>query len=134
MSNSKLYTKLTEEQFELYVSPYLPYKVSGRKPKIPLYRIYNYIAKVLRTGMQWSELQDCISLNDENKPEIHYTNVWRFYNQWSIFRVFERSYAAILLAAEAHGGLDLSVINGDGTNTVAEKGAKNVAIRATNTK
>jgi len=129
----RLLRTLTEKEFEQYVAPYLPFKVSGRKEQVPLWRIYNYIAKVLRTGMQWSELQDVIAKNAAGKAEIHYTTVWKRYNQWSIFRVFERSFQAILVAALEEGAIDLSVLHGDGTNTVAKKGAANGDIPATNT-
>jgi hypothetical protein len=33
----------------------------------------NYIAKVLRTGMQWSELQDYIVKDKDVISELHYT-------------------------------------------------------------
>jgi len=121
--SKQLLKTLTQTEFEHYVAPHLPFKISGRPPKLPLYRVYNYIAKVLRTGMQWSELQDFISKGADGKAEIHYTAVWKRYNQWSIFRVFERSFQSILVAALEQEAIDLSVVNGDGTNTVAKKGA-----------
>lgn len=126
MENKVLRKDLTEAEFERYVRPHLPFKVSGRKGTVPLWVVYNYIAKVLRTGMQWSELQDCITKNPSGEPEIHYTTVWRRYNQWSIFRVFEHSFQSILADAIAQEVVDLSVLNGDGTNTVAKKGAMRV--------
>ena len=48
----------------------LPNKTSGAKVKVPLWKIYNYIAKVLPTGMQWSDLQGFISKNADGKAEI----------------------------------------------------------------
>lgn len=129
----QLLKTLTEAEFEQYVAPHLPFKVSGRPAKVPLHRVYNYIAKVLRTGMQWSELQDFISKTADGKAEIHYTAVWKRYNQWSIFRVFERSFQSILAASLAQEAIDLSVVNGDGTNTVAKKGAIPGAIPDTST-
>ena len=56
-------------------------------------------------------------------PKITYTCVWRRYNHWSAFRVFERSFEAMLADAAGQSCLDLSVLNGDGTNTIAKKGA-----------
>lgn len=131
--SKQLLKTLTQTEFERYVVPHLPFKVSGRPSKLPLYRVYNYIAKVLRTGMQWSELQDFISKGADGKAEIHYTAVWKRYNQWSIFRVFERSFQSILAAALEQEAMDLSVVNGDGTNTVAKKGAICGAIPDTST-
>lgn len=126
MENKVLRKDLTEVEFERYVRPHLPFKVSGRKETVPLWVVYNYIAKVLRTGMQWSELQDCIRKKPSGDPEIHYTTVWRRYNQWAIFRVFEHSFQSILADAIEQEAIDLSVLNGDGTNTVAKKGAMRV--------
>lgn len=133
MESKELRKNLTETEFAQYVRPYLPLKISGSNGTVPLWVVYNYIAKVLRTGMQWSELQDCIQKNADGKSEIHYTTVWRRYNQWSIFRVFEHSFLAILEAGIAQEAIDLSVLNGDGTNTVAKKGAMRVATLGINT-
>ena len=68
------------------------------------------------------------------KPAIHYTNVYRVFAKWaddgSLWQAFIASVAH--LAAEKH--LDLSILHGDGTNTVAKKGAMGLATRATNTR
>ena len=129
-----LVKKITLEEFDTYVAPFLPYKVSGAKNKVPLWKIYNYIAKVLRTGIQWAELQDFIDLDDSGKHEIHYTNVFKRFQQWAAFRVFDKSHQAILAAAYDLGQLDLSVLNGDGTNTIAKKGAMPEATQDISTK
>lgn len=123
IKSKELRKNLTEAEFERYVRPYLPFKISGRPDKIALWRVYNYIAKVLRTGMQWSELTDFIEKDSLGVPEITYTCVWRRYNHWSAFGVFERSFEAMLADAAEQSSLDLSVLNGDGTNTIAKKGA-----------
>jgi hypothetical protein len=127
MKTTELRKNLTEAEFERHVRPYLPFKVSGRRDKVALWIIYNYIVKVLRTGMQWSELQDCIQKDEYGIAEIHYTTVFRRYNQWSRFRVFDYSFQSILAEAAQQEALDLSLLNGDGTNTVAKKGGAIVA-------
>lgn len=135
MSKSKqLVKEMTEKEFYEFVVPFLPVKYGGTTVKIPLWRIYNYIAKVLRTGMQWSELQDCIAKDVLGKAEIHYTTVFKRFSLWASSRVFERSHQAILAAAYQANQLDLSVLNGDGTNSIAQKGATLEAIRGINTK
>jgi hypothetical protein len=48
--------------------------------------------------------------------------VWRRYNQWSGRGVFRKSYHCILQASAQKNTLDLSVVNGDGTNTITKKG------------
>jgi hypothetical protein len=130
----QLVKEMTEKEFYEFVVPFLPVKYGGTTVKIPLWRIYNYIAKVLRTGMQWSELQDCIAKDATGKSEIHYTTVFKRFSLWASFRVFEKSHAAILAAAYHANHLDLSVLNGDGTNSIAKKGATLEAIRDTNIK
>jgi hypothetical protein len=82
--------------------------------------------------MQWK----CLPLpkDPEGKPAIHYTNVYRAFAKWandgSLWQAFVASVRH--LAAEKH--LDTSVLHGDGTNTVAKKGAMGLATRATNTR
>lgn len=130
----RLGKKMTKQEFEQYVVPFLPIKVSGAKVKVSLWKIYNYITKVLRTGMQWSELQDFIDKDKNGNREIHYTTVFKRFQLWASFGVFEKSHEAIIVAANNAGKLDLSILNGDGTNSIAKKGAKVVAIQDTNTR
>jgi hypothetical protein len=58
----------------------------------------------------------------EGKPEIHYTSIFRHFKQWvnnkSILKIFENS----VMKLHEHGLLNLSVIHGDGTTTMAKKG------------
>ena len=130
----RLVKEMTEKEFNEFVVPFLPHKTSGTKVKVPLCKIYNYIAKVLRTGMQWAELQGFIDKNPDGKAEIHYTTVFKRFSLWVAFKVFDKSHQAILAAAHDAGQLGLSVLNGDGTNSIAKKGAHYGAIQVTNTK
>jgi hypothetical protein len=130
----QLAKEMTEKEFQEFVVPFLPAKFGGTTVKIPLWKIYNYIAKVLRTGMQWSELQACIAKDADGKSEIHYTTVFKRFSLWASFRVFEQSHQAILAAAYQANQLDLSVLNGDGTNSIAKKGATCAAIQDINIK
>jgi transposase len=130
----QLVKRITEKEFNEFVLPFLPKKISGRNSKVPYWRTYNYISKVLRTGMQWSELQDSIAKDKTGRPEIHYTNIFKCFTKWVAFGVFDKSHKAILKAAHVAGQLDLSVLNGDGTNTIAKKGGTYEATLDTNTK
>ena len=47
----RLVTKLTEAEFERYVRPTLPYKISGRNNKVPQYLIVNQTKKYLLCGI-----------------------------------------------------------------------------------
>lgn len=64
-------------------------------------------------------------------PWIHYTTVYKVFAKWaddeSLWQAFIASVAH--LAAEKH--LDTSVLHGDGTNTVAKKGAMELDMRGT---
>jgi hypothetical protein len=67
-------------------------------------------------------------------PAIHYTTVYKVFAKWaddgSLWQAFMASVAH--LAAEKH--LDLSILHGDGTNTVAKKGAMASGTQATSTR
>src|ERR671927_244623 len=68
------------------------------------------------------------------KLGIHYTTVYKVFAKWaddgSLWQAFVASVRH--LATEKH--LDLRILHGDGTNTVAKKGAMALATRATNTR
>jgi hypothetical protein len=67
-------------------------------------------------------------------PASHDTTVYKVFATWvdegSLWQALMASVAH--LAAEKH--LDLSVLHGDGTNTVAKKGGMALATRATSTR
>ena len=104
----------------------------GPKCKLGYYRVFNLILWVLYTGMQWKGLS--VPTDSTGKPAIHYTTVYKVFAKWaddgSLWRAFVASVRH--LAAEKH--LDLSVLHGDGSNTVAKKGAMALASRGTNTR
>jgi hypothetical protein len=82
--------------------------------------------------MQWKCLP--IPLDAQGKPALPYTNIYRAFAKWVDDGSLERAFIASMapLAAEQH--LDLSMLHGDGTNTVAKKGAVGLATRGTNTR
>jgi transposase len=92
--------------------------------------VFNLILWVLYTGMPWKCLPG--PQDTHGNPAIHYTTVDKVFATWaddgSLWQAFMASVAH--LAAEQH--LDLSVLHGDGTNTVAKKGAMVLGIRGTN--
>lgn len=127
-------TELTEKEFELYVLPYIPKQISGPKPNIPLYKIYNYILYVLYTGCQWKSLQKTIDKNADGEPELHYTNIFKRFNYWSALGVFKEQFMGNLKTLHERDLLDLNQLNGDGTNAVAKKGAIKLDIADINIK
>ena len=104
----------------------------GPKCKLGYHRVFNLILWVLYTGMQWKCLP--VPTDTHGKPAIHYTTVYKVFATWaddgSLWQAFIASVAH--LSKEKH--LDVSVLHGDGTNTVAKKGAMALATRGTNTK
>jgi len=82
--------------------------------------------------MQWKCLP--VPTDADGKPAIHDTTVYKVFAKWagdgSLWQAFIASVAH--LAAEQQ--LDLRVLHGDGTNTVAKKGGMVLGIRGTNTR
>jgi transposase len=115
---------LSEADFERFVLPHLSMPLRGPKCKLGYHKVFNYILMVLYTGMQWKML--AIARGADGKPEIHYTAVYKQFARWSddnsLRAVFEGSVGFL----HARGELDLSVLHGDGTNTVAKKGGDGI--------
>src|SRR5918999_3888661 len=124
--------QLSEPAFEAFILPYLSMPKRGPKCKLGYYRVFNLILWLLYTGMQWKSLP--IPHDSNGKPAIHYTTIYKVFAKWaddgSLWQAFLASVRH--LAAEKH--LDTSVLHGDGTNTVAKKGAMGLATRATSTR
>jgi transposase len=110
--------------------PALTMPKRGPKCKLGYHRIFNLILWVLYTGMQWKCLP--VPPDIHGKPAIHYTTICRVFAKWaddgSLWQAFIASVAH--LSAEKH--LDLRVLHGDGTNTVAKKGGMVLATLGTN--
>ncbi len=86
-------TQLTLAQFNEFVLPSLTTGTRGPRPKLDLYKIFNYILKFLYMGCQRKELP--IEKDKDGVPEIHYTNIYRafrrFGDQGCIDAIFEHS-------------------------------------------
>ena len=124
--------QLSETEFTAFIFPHLSMPKRGPKCKVGYYCVFNFILWVLYTGMQWKCLP--IPKDPNGKPAIHYTTVYKVFARWaddgSLWQAFIASVAH--LAAEKH--LDLSVLHGDGTNTVAKKGGMGLGSQGTNTR
>lgn len=124
---TKLPTSVGLADFRRYIDPYLSQGTRGPKTKISRYKMFNYIVYVLHTGMQWNQLRT-------NRNEIHWSNVYKRHLQWSkdgsYRNVFETSVAILF----EKNKLDLSVLHGDGSNTVAKKGDVVLATADTSTR
>ncbi len=124
--------QLSEPEFTAFIFPHLSMPKRGPKCKLGYHRLFNLILWVLYTGMQWKCLP--IPKDPQGKPVIHYTTVYRAFAKWaddgSLWQAFVASVGHLADAKQ----LDLSVLHGDGTNTVAKKGGMGLATRATNTR
>ena len=80
--------------------------------------------------MQWKCLP--IPQDAQGKPAIHYTTVYKVFAKWADDESLWQAFVASVRHLAAEKQLDLSVLHGDGTNTVAKKGAMGLATRATN--
>jgi transposase len=124
--------QLSEPEFEAFILPHLSMPKRGPKCTLGYYRVFNLILWVLYTGMQWKCLP--IPHDTRGKPAIHYTTVYKVFAKWvddgSLWQAFVASVRHLAVEKQ----LDISVLHGDGTHTVAKKGAMALASRGTNTR
>lgn len=113
---NKLPRKVTQNEFNTFIKPCLSKNKRGKQPKISYYKIFNYILKVLRTGMQWDELEP-------TRKEISWQNVYHYHNRWSKDGSYKKLFEHSVITLDALGKLDLNILHGDGSNVVAKKGA-----------
>jgi transposase len=124
--------QLSETEFTACILPHLSMPKRGPKCKLGYHRVFNLILWLLYTGMPWKCLP--VPKDPNGKPAIHYTTVYKVFARWaedgSLWQAFGASVQH--LAAAQH--LDMRVLHGDGTNTVAKKGGMASGTRGTNTK
>ncbi len=120
---NKLPKQVSEKEFNQYFLPFLSLPLRSRKPKIPLWKIFNYILYQMDTGCQWDKLPIRVDLTTD-KPEICHTSVWRWFNRWSNDKSFEKAFINSVKLLKDKKKLRLKRIHGDGTNSIAKKGVK----------
>src|SRR5689334_23929063 len=124
--------QLSAPEFTAFILPHLSMPKRGPKCKLGYHRVFNLILWVLYTGMQGK----CLPIPHDalGKPAIHYTTVYKVFDTWATDgSLWQACLASVRhLAAEQH--LDTSILHGDGTNTVAKKGAMASGTRGTNTR
>src|SRR5215471_15713217 len=116
--------QLSENAFTAFILPHLSMPKRGPKCKLGYHRIFNLILWVLYTGMQWK----CVPVpqDAQGKPAIHYTTVYKVFARWADDGSLEDAFIASVRHLADHHQLDLSVLYGDGTNTVAKKGGDGI--------
>ena len=116
--------QLSATEFQQFILPHLSMPKRGPKCTLGYHRVFNLILWLLYTGMQWKCLpvpKDC-----DGKAEIHYTTVYKVFAKWSDDASLEEAFIASVAHLSEHNQLDLSVLHGDGTNTVAKKGGDGI--------
>ena len=112
------------------IFPHLAMPKRGPKCKRGSHGLFNLILWVLSTGMPWK----CVPIPQDphGQPAIHATSVYRAFATWAHDGSLEQAFIASVAHLSAEQHLDLGVL-GDGTNTVAQKGAMGSAPRAIST-
>jgi transposase len=124
--------QLSATEFTAFIFPHLSMPKRGPKCKIGYHRLFNLILWVFYTGIQWKCLP--IPKDAHGEPAIHYTNVYRAFAKWVDDGSLQQAFIASVAHLSDETKLDLRVLHGDGTNTVAKKGAMGLATRATSTR
>ncbi len=113
--------QLTLSQFNEFIFEHLPKRKRGPEGKISVFKIFNYILTILYTGCQWISLPIAID-SKTGKPELHYTRIFKIFRRWVKKGVFEKIFENSVVLLHVKGLLDLSILHGDGTSTIAKKG------------
>jgi hypothetical protein len=124
--------QLSAQEFAAFILPHLSLPKRGPRCKIGYHKPFNYLLKVLYTGRQWQEL--AIDPGPEGKAELHYTGVFKLFARWAEDGSLERAFLASVKHLDEAKKLDLSLLHGDGSNTVAKKGGRVLATVATDTR
>src|SRR5918999_3539431 len=124
--------QLSAHEFTEFIFPHLSMPKRGPTCKLGYHRLFNFILWVLYTGMQWKCLP--IPKDTTGKPEIHYTNIYRAFAKWADDGSLQQAFMASVAHLSDEKKLDLRVLHGDGTNTVAKKGETGLVTLVTNTR
>ncbi len=116
--------QLSKPEFDEFIFPHLSMPKRGPKCKLGYHRVFNLILWVLYTGMQWKCLP--VPKDAQGHAAIHYTTVYKVFARWSDDGSLEDAFIASVKHLADQHQLDLSVLHGDGTNTVAKKGGDGI--------
>ena len=122
---NKLPITVSQNEFNRYIRPHLRKPIKGPKPTLSHYQIFNYILYVLHTGIQWEELK-------VKRNQLHWSNIYKRHNRWSKDGSYKNLFLASIMELNDQGKIDISILHGDGSNTVAKKGARRSDTRGIN--
>ena len=124
MDKLKIPRVLDEKLYEQFFCPFIPESKTGRPRKLSNLSLLNYALFVLYTGIQWKSLP--IKPDESGEPEIHYSSVFKVFQQWIKADVFKEVFLESVRVLKEKGRLDLDVLHGDGTTTSAKKGGDGI--------
>src|SRR5262245_38284770 len=124
--------QLSEPECATFILPHLSMPQRGPKCKLGYHRVFNLILCLLYTGMQWKCLP--VPTDPDGTPAIHYTTVYKVFAKWADDGSLWQACVASVRHLATEKQLDLRILHGDGTNTVAKKGAMALATQATSTR
>ncbi len=116
---SAIPTRVTEDQFNTQILPFLSTAKRGYVSKIPLYKMFNDVLYRLHTGCPWAEVP--IEQTDAITGWAVYYHVRTWSRDGSLEQVWQHSIELI------KDQVDTSVLNVDGSHAVAKKGGEAVA-------
>src|SRR4051794_29773117 len=119
--------QLSEPEFTAFIFPHLSMPRRGPKCKLGYHRVFNLILWVLYTGMQWKCLP--VAEADDGTAMIHYTTIYKVFARWSDDGSLDQAFIASVRYLAEQNRLDLSILHGDGSNTVAKKGGDGIGYR-----
>ena len=116
--------QFSEAEFTDFILPYL--SMPRRRPKCKLGYpcVFNPILRVLYTGMQWNCLP--VPKASDSTDAIHCTTVYKVLARCSDDGSLEHAFVASVSHLPNQNQLDLSMLHGDATHTVAKKGGDGI--------
>jgi hypothetical protein len=120
--------QLSATDFHTFIFPHLSIPRRGPQCKLGYHGLFNLILWGLYTGMPWKGVP--LPKDPHGKPAIHYTTVSRAFAKWADDGSLQQAFMASVAHLSAEKHLDLGVLHGDGTNTVAQKGVMGSAPQA----
>jgi transposase len=116
--------QLSEPEFIAFIFPHLSMPKRGPKCKLGYHCVFNPILWLLYTGMQWKCLP--VPRAADGTAVIHDTTIYKVFAKWADDGSLDQAFVASVRHLAEHHHLDLSILHGDGSNTVAKKGGDGI--------
>jgi len=116
--------QLSEAEFTAFILPYLSMPRRGPTCKRGYPCVLNLILRVLDTGMQGTCLP--VPKASDGTEALHYTTLYNVFARCSDHGSLEHAFVASVSPLSNPNHLDLRIVPGDGTNTVAKQGGDGI--------